>query len=286
MLTEKLALGTVQFGLDYGISNKSGKTNREEAHKILNYCYLNGINLIDTARTYGNSEEVIGTFKPLDFSIVTKFLIDSDYPSLQLNLESSLQRLDTSTLYAFMAHDAEQFRIYPLLWDDLQKLKSEGKVQKIGYSLYYPKQLQQLLDKGKIPDIVQVPYNIFDKRFESLFPQLKEIGCEIHTRSAFLQGLFFMNIDLLSEHFEPIKIYLKELQHLFKQKEELAAYLLKFCLNNIYIDKVLFAVNSLEQLKTNLKELAIASSLNLGDIYKNIIVPESILIPSNWPVKQ
>lgn len=191
LLKQKLVLGTVQLGTKYGISNTQGQTPKKEADEILKFCDDNSILWLDTAREYGNSEEVLGSFAIDNFFIISKFLITDTFPSIKKNLEKSLESLRKKTLYGYLAHDVEQLIQNVSLWNDLKILKNEGVIKKIGYSLYYPYQLEYLLDKKLIPDIVQVPFNLLDNRFEKLFPLLKEMQCEIHVRSPFLQGLFF-----------------------------------------------------------------------------------------------
>ncbi len=75
-LIEKLALGTAQFGLDYGIANRTGKISKNEIFRILEYAYTQGIDTIDTSSNYGESEKIIGEFidrSRFDFKIVSKF---------------------------------------------------------------------------------------------------------------------------------------------------------------------------------------------------------------------
>ena len=125
-----------------------------------------------------------------------------------------------------------------------------GFVEKIGYSLNDPFELEKLLELGYYPDIIQVPFNYFDRRFEEQIKKLKNIGCEIHTRSAFLQGLFFMQTKNMSSFFNPVKSIISELQDSYK--ESLSKVLLNYCLLQEGIDKVVIGVNDSNQLLENL----------------------------------
>ena len=155
------------------------------------------------------------------------------------------------------------------------EFKSKSKVDKIGFSLNEPMELEQLIDKGYIPDLIQVPYNYFDRRFEPYIKDLKKEGCEIHTRSAFLQGLFFMNPNRLDDFFEEVKLPISQLQ----KKEFLNGALLKFAVQQPFIDRVIIGVETNKQLVENLTNLELASILPELQ-YK---INENILIPSRWP---
>ncbi|TQI70408.1 aryl-alcohol dehydrogenase-like predicted oxidoreductase [Gramella sp. Hel_I_59] len=274
-LSEKLGLGTVQFGLSYGISNNSGKTSEKEVQKILNFAETNNINILDSASAYGNAEEVLGTCDLGRFKIVSKFLPASLGITVDAQLANSLRNLKTETLYGYLAHRPMNLLDYPNEWEELQALKATGKVKKVGFSLNDPGEIEKLLKNGFIPDLVQVPYNYFDRRFETVILKLKSKGCEIHTRSAFLQGLFFMNPHSLNNYFNSIKPNLIKLQNV----DGLGGSLLNFVLKQPFIDKVIIGVENCHQLDQNMNELKYASSLPALDME----ISDNILIPSRWP---
>ena len=134
-------------------------------------------------------------------------------------------------------------------------------------------------------DIIQIPYNVFDRRFEAILPDLKTSNIEIHSRSAFLQGLFFKKIDTLGPHFSPVKQKINDLNDLAKEKEiSLNHILLGFCLLNQKIDKVIIGVDTLDNLKKNLDVYEYLDELkkikeNLNNFIEN---NEKILLPYNW----
>ncbi|MDT0677452.1 aldo/keto reductase [Autumnicola musiva] len=271
-------MGTVQFGLPYGISNTEGKTSSEEVKKILDLASSNKIGILDTASAYGNAEEVIGRELIKDFKIVSKFMPPSAGERILEQLEQSLKRLHLSSLYAYLAHRPLELLEYPEQWDELRSFKSTGKVEKIGFSLNEPEELELLLNANFIPDLVQVPYNYFDRRFEAFFKDLKNNDCEIHSRSTFLQGLFFTKLNELDNFFEEVKPLLYQLQ---KQKDSLPGMLLKFVLENPFIDKVILGVESEQQLAQNLE--SIKGSFKMIELKQDI--SDKILIPSRWPKK-
>jgi aryl-alcohol dehydrogenase-like predicted oxidoreductase len=270
----KLGLGTVQFGLSYGISNKKGKTSKEEVEKILSSAHKNGIELLDSASAYGDAEEVLGGNNLSNFKVVSKFLPPSEGQKVINQLRKSLQNLGLNQIYGYLAHRPMELLNHPEQWKELKRFKAEGTVKKIGFSLNEPEELEKLLEKGYEPDLIQVPYNFFDRRFESGIKNLKEQGCEIHTRSAFLQGLFFMDPNELNEYFDEVKPLLKQIQEL----EPLSGALLKFVLEKPFIDKVISGVEDEAQLLQNIESVEKAPSLPelKGTISDNI------LIPSRW----
>jgi len=134
-----------------------------------------------------------------------------------------------------------------------------------------------LLQNKIIPDIIQVPYNYFDNRFKNDMIRLKDMGCEIHTRSVFLQGLFFMDANMLPSFFNEVKDEIINLQS--KYKADLPAVLLRYALSFEFIDYVIIGVESEKQLLDNLRQMESAETLS----EYNRTISELILMPSNWP---
>jgi len=205
----KLALGAAQFGLDYGIANEAGQVSLGEAQSVLSLAKANEIDVLDTAIAYGASEEVLGKVGIDGFRVVTKF---PSLPDDQNNVASwvteqvreSLARLGQKKLYGLLLHRSED------LWGSkgaqliqaLADLKNDGFVQKIGVSIYSPDELEVVCNKIKI-DLVQVPLNVIDRRIETSgwLGRLKDDGVEVHTRSAFLQGLLLMERSKIPQKF-------------------------------------------------------------------------------------
>jgi aryl-alcohol dehydrogenase-like predicted oxidoreductase len=163
-------------------------------------------------------------------------------------------------------------------------LKKEGKIQKVGFSLYNIEQLEYLISRNVSFDILQFQYNIFDRQFEPYMAELFERGVEIHTRSAFLQGLFFKNTNTLPEKLLPLKPYLEKLHGYCEERSitiEQLAY--GYVLSNVYVKGALIGVDNSSQLESNLK--AASHQLVQDDIsfIKSIDVKEKDLLnPVNW----
>ncbi len=262
----KLALGTVQFGCDYGISNKNGQVKINEIEKILEYAQLKGIDTLDTAQGYGNSEEVLGQFDLSKFKIITKIIGE-------INLETSLKKLHVNSIYGLMFHRENE--INDKTWDIFNNYKTQGLVQKIGISVYTPSVLSNIIDNYNI-DIVQLPMNILDQRFVELLPKLKEKNIEVHTRSAFMQGLLLMETHEISEYFKEIKPILNTLP-----KEKLQSAL-QFVFNKKEVNKVVVGVTK----KSELEEIVnVINKKNLDvDYSKFSIQDERFVLPQNWRI--
>lgn len=274
-LRTKIGLGTVQFGIDYGISNQIGKTPKNEVIDILKTAYNLKIDLIDTAVAYGDAEIVIGSCDVSKFKIVSKFMSSVTHGSVSSQLNESLKKLKVSTLYGYLAHRPMSLIEKPNDWKELIKLKKEGKIGKIGFSLNTTNELQLLIDSGFKPDLIQVPYNYFDKRFENLMIQLKKEGCEVHSRSTFLQGLFFMKSVKLDSFFNDIKPLINRLQN---DNKFLAGALLKYVLKKDFIDKVIVGVENSQQLIQNISDLENAEELEEF----NSAIKNEIISPVLW----
>jgi len=280
-LLKEIVLGTVQFGLNYGISNETGQTPPNEVSEILKFAWYNGLSTLDTAYSYGTSEAVLGECMETDFNIITKFPYENDIAIIEKNFYQSLKLLKQKQVYGLLIHDADSFIKQPKIWDLLQVFKKDGFVKKIGFSLYYPKELELLLSFGYTPDLIQIPYNLLDRRFEPYFNELKLKGCEIHVRSVFLQGLFFLNPNMLSNFFDDVKPIIKDLRQTFQSNEELSSFLIRTCLNS-KIDKVVIGVNNLSQLQNIVSGLSIPHKQ--FDIHvDHLNIDDKIILPFNWP---
>lgn len=196
----RLALGAAQFGMAYGVGNTSGQVSQEAVRDILGQAYAKSIDTLDTAIAYGNSEQVLGVAGVSQWRVITKLppLPDgvSDVAAwAEGHVIASLNRLGVSRLYGLLLHRPELLlgpRRKALL-EAFEALKAQGKVQKTGISIYGPSQLDQLEGLSEI-DLVQSPLNLFDQRLiaSGWLSRLQDRGVEVHTRSAFLQGLLLM----------------------------------------------------------------------------------------------
>lgn len=281
-MLDKISIGTVQFGLEYGINNTNGQTTRDEVSKILKRCKEVGIVHIDTAAAYGSAENVLGEVILSEglsnsFQITTKYKGDGINDLYHSTLESQ-RKLRVEKLHCQMFHSYQDFKNS----DDFIKPDS---VDKIGVSVYTN---EELLDTAKDPkiDVVQCPFNLLDNhsvRGES-FEKAKERGVEIQVRSAFLQGLFFKDRNCLPLGLIDLKHPLEKLDRICLENEiSMSELALGYCLSKDYIDKVVIGVDSLEQLDKNIESIKTPlPKFIIEEIDKIIVINQKLLNPINW----
>ena len=204
----KLALGTVQFGLNYGITNNLGQVQQSDVADILEYARIANINLLDTAASYGNCESVLGEQSTQKFDVVSKIPTVGTLkrPILQ-SITESLNKLKRSSLYGLMFHNEDDLISCTQNFKDLQTAKRNGLVHKIGCSFYTLDALKKSIDMNYDIDLIQIPANVLDQRFikSGLLEEVKKRGIEIHCRSLFLQGLLLDRKMTLPKKLQPFK---------------------------------------------------------------------------------
>lgn len=285
MQISKIVLGTVQFGVNYGINNTFGQVTQEEVCKILEIAKKAGILTLDTSSGYGASETVLG--KSLN-ETNTSFNIVSKYPrcdkDVRTTFEKSIAHLGVDSLYGYLVHHFDFYQEKPEQFDDMIALKNEGKIQKIGFSIYTVDQLQYLLHQDIKFDILQFPYNIFDRQFEPFMQMLADRGVEIHTRSAFLQGLFFKDTNTLPLKLQPLKPYLDSLhQYCLNNNVTVEELALGYVLSNENVKGALIGVDNHFQLEANLHVAEKCLRKEDLNYIKSIdIIEKELLNPVNW----
>ena len=165
-MENKIALGTVQFGLDYGAYNIGGQVDFIEVKKIIDLSLAYGIDTIDTASTYGNSESVLGNIGIANFDIITKTSsLDNGVKKVVDDFYNSLERLNVDKVNGLLIHDFNDVTHpeFKVLFKYLKDLKQQGKIDKVGFSTYIPSQVDFLLDNFEF-DLIQLPFNVFDNR--------------------------------------------------------------------------------------------------------------------------
>ena len=211
----RLALGTVQFGMNYGVANTSGQVKKEDIATIIQLCREAGVDTLDTAIAYGESEKLLGQCDLTGFRVITKIppvpeevfhCQTTIHDWLAEQLEASLQRLKLSAVDGLMLHQAMALcnpQIGEELAAALREVKAQGKALKIGVSVYSPDELESIYPMLQ-PDIIQAPFNILDQRLASSgwLKKLAGNNTEVHVRSVFLQGLLLMEKNQRPEKFQ------------------------------------------------------------------------------------
>lgn len=285
---QKLGLGSAQWGLNYGVSNTFGKPSSHEVSKIIYLASDKGIKLIDTANSYGNSENVIGQNNLNHFKIITKISLNNlkDMESLTDQFYESLNNLGLKTLYGLLIHNCDElFSVnYQLLIDLLVNLKNQGLVEKIGFSAYNSNQINTGLNLFK-PDIVQLPFNVFDQRLlnDGTLNILKNQKIEVHARSIFLQGLLTMNPSQIPKYFYKWKILLERWHsYCMDVGSSPKSVALSFSASQHLIDKVIIGVEKASQLREIINLPSDNENFNLSFL---ACEEENLINPSFWNIK-
>lgn len=285
----RLALGTAQFGLLYGIANQVGQVSRSEAMNMLQFAAANGINTLDTAIAYGDSESCLGELGVHNFNVVTKLpALPSDCADVsgwvQHQVSMSLSRLGISKVYGLLLHRSEQLlgSSGVALYHALQALKETSQVQKIGISIYSPSELDMLIPRYRV-DLIQAPFNLVDQRLSSSgwLERLKEDDVEIHTRSSFLQGLLLMSKADLPSKFSPwAGLWDTWHKWVFENEGSALQACLAFPLSYAEIDRVVVGADSQGQLEQIVSAANKLLQTDLPDIHCD---DEKLINPANWP---
>ena len=294
MSFSKIMLGTVQFGLNYGIANTGGKPSYEKSRDIVAAACKNGITSFDTAAAYGNSEIVLGRIfeelnikdkvkvvskvAPLKEHKLSKYEVEK---KINESVETSLERLGIEQLAACLFHREEDFEYI----DFMRKLEKQGLIAGSGVSLDSAEYCDEVLSNDI--KFIQVPYNILDRRFDSFWPKAEAAGITIFTRSVYLQGLILMPEENIIPHLKSVIPVRRELEKLAKDSDmDMAELCMRYVLCNSVITSILTGVDSGEQLIQNI-ELFQKGPLpdEILDKVKEIVpfLPEELIRPILWP---
>ena len=294
----KLVLGTVQFGLNYGINNLNSKPTREKSFAMLDYAWENGIRTFDTAYAYGDAEEILGEFIKTrnlgsEIKIITKLkpnvlaeVPGSEVEIIRKNLAESLKRLGRGYVDGYLLHTPAYIH-EPRVVSALQKLKKSGLAKNIGVSVY---EKDDAVYAAGLPEVdyIQIPYSILDQRLDDkvFWGLTKKNKIKVFARTAFLQGLLFMPEEKIPVHLEKAKIYLKEMDEIigrYSLNRQQAALLFSYCNENI--DHVVFGVDNINQLTEDLQIVKDSPDCTeciaeLRNKFRNI--EKNIIFPSLW----
>ncbi|MDC0172533.1 aldo/keto reductase [Gammaproteobacteria bacterium] len=284
----KLALGTAQFGMSYGIKNMTGQVSQHAVQQILQFASSIGMHTIDTAMAYGTSEQRLGLAGVSTFNLITKL------PSLPENCDNiddwmfsevrgSLTRLNVKCLHGLMLHRPDQLygRMGERILESLMSLKEAGLVKKVGVSVYDPGELDRLFSLADF-GIVQCPLNLMDRRLvdSGWLQKLTLKSVEVHTRSSFLQGLLLMERGDIPKKFEIWKCYWDRWYEWVRDNNVTRLHgCLSYCLSHKDIDSVVVGVDK----KSQLEEIVAASNNKVLDSFPDLSCSDENLInPAKW----
>lgn len=247
------------MGLSYGINNSTGKISFNDSCKILLKAFESGISVLDTAEAYGNAHQVIGEFHKLNpmikFDICTKIPYDIDVNLIEEKITTYIKDLNVECLEVLMFHSFDSYKDNYQIVDMLNNIKSQGLIKNIGVSIYTNNQIEELLLDDAI-SVVQMPFNLLDNESVRgvLMQKLKDTGKIVHTRSAFLQGLFFKENSETNAVFQKLSTELIEIKSIANGENiSMSNLALGYCLRQKNIDQVLIGVDSISQLIDNIE---------------------------------
>ncbi len=289
MKFSRIMLGTVQFGLDYGIANVSGKPSFERVCEILKAAYEGGVTALDTAAAYGTSEEVVGAALE-QLGLREAMTVVSKVPPIECNDDAgaerfieqtvlrSLRRLRLERLEVCLLHREEDLRFLPLL----DKMVDRGLVGGAGVSL----DSDRFLTQAASVRFIQLPYNILDRRFDSLWPIAVRNRIHIFSRSVYLQGLLLMPEERIPPGLAEVIPVRRKLTMLARELGLTMAELCwRYVLSNPAIASVLTGVDTVEQVRENL-HVAAQGQLSAEMLERvRACVPdlaESLVRPALW----
>ena len=285
MIQDKIALGTANLDSKYGLF-PSNFTVKTKVKNLLIFCKQNKIDTIDTSPDYKNAEILLGKAGCKGFKLITKIpnlnkvkILNDNF--IKETISQSLENLKLKKIYALLFRDPKNLVNNKFnLWQHAQEFKNIGIIKKIGVTIYDVRELDNCFDILK-PDIIQVPYNFFDRRLETsqYLRRLNSKKIEIHCRSVFLQGLL-----LKEKHELPLKFLryknLWKKYYSWLQQNNLNS--LEACINFVLrkkeISRMVLGVESIFQLK---KILLISSkNIKYPDFSENI--DEELIDPRKW----
>lgn len=285
----RIALGTAQFGLSYGIANQDGQVTRSAAKAMLQLAAANGIDTLDTAIAYGESETCLGEVDTQGFKLVTKLPAVPDGCAdvsgwVKEQVAASLSRLGVNAVYGLLLHRPQQLLESggEAIYQVLQELKKTGQVQKAGVSVYAPSELETLMPRYRF-DLVQAPFNLVDRRLHTSgwLQRLKDYDVEIHTRSAFLQGLLLMSQDSIPKKFSQWSdLWSKWHDWLAHHTVSAVQACLAFPLSFPEIERVVVGADSVNQLEQIISAATSIAPIDLPDLHCDA---ENLINPARWP---
>lgn len=205
-----MTIGTVQLGMNYGIANMGGKPDENQSFSMLSTAFEHGVTSLDTARSYGNSEEVIGRFLRTWKGDVPHITTKIKFPEKEVEdvegyvfseVKKSLQNLGVERVNVVMLHLPGDLKQYGAkVVTAMEKLVLQGLTDQIGVSVYVADEVEEML---KYPQFsaTQVPMSVFDQRLivDGTIEKLREKNYTVFVRSVFLQGLFFLEPDKIDD---------------------------------------------------------------------------------------
>ena len=300
-----MTLGTVQLGMEYGISNSTGKPDRKESFSILDKAMEGGINSFDTALAYGDSEAVLGDYfnqevlKNKDYTITTKFAFKEKKSLYKREIEAqvnefvnkSLLQLKQDKLQIVMLHHYDDLEFYgSKLVDAMKNVKANGLTDKIGVSVHDPNTIKDVISYGAF-DAIQAPMSILDTRIpkSGVLEELKKEEMIVFIRSVFLQGLIFKDENsALPPNIECARPYIRKLRDIAERENiGIAELAMAYVRDLPGVTSLVVGCETKSQVEQNVAciNTPSLSQKTVREIQEAFAgVPEAVINPMKWAV--
>lgn len=295
-----MSLGTVQLGMNYGIANDAGQPKEEQSFEMLSAALDCKITSLDTARAYGNSEDVLGRFFDThkgEVPFITTKVIDIEGDSaLEVErsvfsiVETSLEKLKQPKVNCVMLHrGADLFEKGDLIASAMGNLIKHGYTDIVGASVYGAEELGKMFEYD-VYTATQVPMSIFDQRLIAcgMTDTLADRGVTVFVRSVFLQGLFFLDPDkitdpILAEHAAPKIRLLRECAE--KEGMSIAELAISFMRDVRGVTSLVLGADTAEQVRANAayfetKSIGEETADTIKKAFANVNIPEIMKVLS------
>lgn len=285
----KIILGTVQFGLNYGINNTTGKLNQEAVNDVLSEAYRSGIRIVDSAEAYGDAHDLIGKFHLQNpdkiFRVITKLPYDGSQDEIEYKTGIYLKQLNVGNLEGLMFHSFKAYKAHSVKLSSFNELKANNTIKSLGVSIYTNEEMDEVIDDDSI-DLIQLPFNLFDNvnLRGDLIKKAKDKNKIIHTRSTFLQGLLFTSVATENVIANALASELNEVRKIADDYNvSLQKIALNYCLQQKDIDNVLIGVDNLTHLNQNLNNVTDKISDEIVEKINRIKIKNiDLLNPALW----
>ena len=300
----EISFGAVEIGLAYGIpvDGKVEKPSEKEAHDLLHTALDMGINFVDTARAYGESEEIIGRAlkgRRDEYILATKSNHFSDrglsvkelQDAIRESLETSLRMLQTDVIDVFQIHNitkdvVERGDVLQVV-QDAQKA---GKIRFTGGTVYGVDDPLAVVEDGSW-DVIQVAYNMLDRRLESkVLPLAAAKGVAVTVRSVLLKGALTPRYaSLPADSLLELKTAAAKLDEIAQREcDSLAEAAFRYVLANPNVSSALVGTGKLRNLRRSAEYASKGALSNelLESIRTVQIADTNQLNPGTWVIQE
>ena len=292
-----ICVGTVELGMKYGLYSNGEKAipSQQKSIDLLLESFDNGINFLDTAPAYGNSEEIVG--KAIQkwnkkIYLATKIENFSDKPDkselrkrIKLSITNSLRNLKVDQIDLLQIHSMnikDDTYLYTL--EILQKYLDKEIIGALGATVYEVEEAKAAIQSTLI-SAIQVQYNLLDQKMaDEVFSLANNNDIAILSRSTFLKGALTKRMSYLPSTLTELKKLVGKAK-LFANEysESLTSFALKFCISNEQINAVLIGIRNSDELNYAL-EVCNDEPLSKSTLDKTFILKSfsKEIDPRNW----